>query len=66
MAKPDNKDKREARKKEEKASEKLLVVIDGAILECKLCTVPIGMLKVNFDTPTIQGKKTATVMEKDS
>ena len=66
MAKPDNKDKREARQEEEKASEKLLVVIDGAILECKLCTIPIGMLKVNFDTPTIQGKKTATVMEKDS
>ena len=66
MAKPDNKDKREARQEEEKADEKLLVVIDGAILECKLCTVPIGMLKVNFDTPTIQGKKTATVMEKDS
>jgi hypothetical protein len=59
----------EVRKKEkekEKAEEDQQYVIDGAILECKLCTNPVGMLKVNFDTPTIQNKKTATVKEKDS
>jgi hypothetical protein len=59
----------EVRKKEkekEKAEEDQQFVIDGAILECKLCTNPVGMLKVNFDTPTMQNKKTATVKEKDS
>lgn len=66
MAKPDNNAKREERQEEEKADKKLLLVIDGAKLECKLCTNPIGILKVNFDTPTTQGKKTATVKEKDN
>lgn len=66
MAKPDNSAKREERQEEEKADQKLLLVIDGALLECKLCTVPVGVLKVNFDTPTTQDKKTATVKEKDS
>lgn len=59
----------EVRKKEkekEKAEEDQQFVIDMAVLECKLCTNPVGMLKVNFDTPTIQNKKTATVKEKDS
>jgi hypothetical protein len=59
----------EVRKKEkekEKAEEDQQFVIDGAILECKLCTNPVGMLKVNFDTPTTQNKKTATIKEKDS
>ncbi|CAM3749921.1 DUF4280 domain-containing protein [Flavobacterium gelidilacus] len=65
MAKPDNNAKREERQEEEKADKKLLLVIDGAKLECKLCTNPLGLLKVNFDTPTTQGKKTATVKEKD-
>ncbi len=57
---------REKEKEKEKAEEDQQFVIDGAIIECKLCTVPVGMLKVNFDTPTIQNKKTATVKEKDS
>jgi hypothetical protein len=55
----------EERKKEEKASDDLKLVIDTAKLQCDLCTNPIGDLKVNFRTPTIQGKKTATVKEKD-
>jgi len=41
------------------------MVIDGAKLQCTLCTNPVGDLKVNFDTPTIQDKKTATVKERD-
>jgi len=53
------------REKEEKASEDLKLVIDTAKLQCDLCTNPVGNLKVNFRTPTIQGKKTATVKEKD-
>jgi Domain of unknown function (DUF4280) len=53
-------------KEKEKAEEDQQLVIDMAVLECKLCTNPVGMLKVNYDTPTIQGKKTATVKEKDS
>lgn len=55
----------EERKKEEKASDSLKLVLDTAKLQCDLCTNPIGDLKVNYDTPTIQGKKTATVVEKD-
>jgi hypothetical protein len=57
-------DKKE--KEKEKAEEDQQFVIDGAILECKSCVVPIGKLKVNFDTPTIQNKKTATVKEKSA
>ncbi len=57
-------DKKE--KEKDKTEEDQQYVIDMAIIECKMCTVPIGMLKVNFDTPTIQNKKTATVKEKDS
>ncbi|UTN02198.1 DUF4280 domain-containing protein [Flavobacterium bizetiae] len=53
------------REKEEKAADDLKLVIDTAKLQCDLCTNPIGDLKVNFRTPTIQGKKTATVKEKD-
>ena len=64
MAIPDNTKAREERKKEEKAPEGNKLVIDGAIIQCNSCMVPMGQLKVNFDTPTIQYKKTATVMEK--
>ena len=53
------------REKEEKAADDLKLVIDTAKLQCDLCTNPIGDLKVNFRTPTLQGKKTATVKEKD-
>lgn len=56
---------REERKKEEKAADDLKLVIDGAKIQCELCANPMGDLKVNFDTPTIQNKKTATVKEKD-
>ncbi|WP_395075690.1 PAAR-like protein [Flavobacterium sp.] len=57
-------DKRE--KEKEKAEEDQQLVIDMAVLECKLCTNPVGMLKVNYNTPTTQNKKTATVKEKDN
>lgn len=63
---PDNTEARKQRKAEEKAHEGLKLVIDMAKLECSLCTVPLGILKVNFDTSTTQNKKTATVKEKDS
>jgi hypothetical protein len=56
---------RKEKKKEEKAAADLKLVIDGAKIQCTLCANPIGDLKVNFDTPTIQNKKTATVKEKD-
>ncbi|OXG06459.1 DUF4280 domain-containing protein [Flavobacterium araucananum] len=65
MAKPDNTLKRKQREEKEKAEDGLKFVINGAKLKCDLCTVPEGDLKVNFDTPTIQDKKVATVVEKD-
>lgn len=65
MAKPDNTLKRKEREEKEDAEDGLKFVIDGAKLKCDLCTVPAGDLKVNFDTPTIQDKKVATVVEKD-
>lgn len=55
----------EERKEEEKAADDLKIVIDTAKIQCDLCTNPKGDLKVNFDTPTIQDKKIATVKEKD-
>ena len=55
---------RKEREKEEKAEDGLKLVIDTAKLECKLCSNPQGLMKVNYDTPTIQEKKTATVKEK--
>lgn len=58
----------EARKenqKEQEAEDGLKFVIDGAKLKCDLCTVPEGDLKVNYDTPSIQDKRVATVVEKD-
>lgn len=57
--------KREERKQEEQVSEGLKLVIDQAKIKCELCTKPEGTLIVNFDTPTTQDKKTATVVEKD-
>jgi len=57
---------RTERDKKEKAADGLKLVIDGAKLQCILCTNPQGTLKVNFDTPTTQDKKTATVKEKNS
>lgn len=65
MAKPDNTQKRKEREEKEEAEDGLKFVIDGAKLKCDLCTVPEGDLKVNFDTPTIQDKKVATIVEKD-
>jgi hypothetical protein len=56
---------RKENKEEEKAEEGLKYVINGAKLECKLCTNPEGKLIVNLDTPSIQDKRTATVAEKD-
>lgn len=43
----------------------LKLVIHEAKIECKFCTKPQGILLVNFDTPCIQNKKTATIKEKD-
>ncbi|TWP28327.1 DUF4280 domain-containing protein [Apibacter muscae] len=54
---------REERKEQVKGQERLKLVIDGAILECSLCTQPKGILKVNFDTPSTQEKRTATEVE---
>ena len=56
---------RKENEEEEKAEDGLKHVIDTAKLKCDLCTTPEGDLKVNFDTPTIQDKKTATIKEKD-
>lgn len=56
-------DKKEEEK--DKAVEGQLHVIDTAKLKCDLCVTPEGDLKVNFDTPTIQDKKIATIKEKD-
>ncbi|MDN3694341.1 DUF4280 domain-containing protein [Chryseobacterium tructae] len=58
-------DKRVADAEKEKAEAGLKVVIDTATLECTLCTNPKGIMVVNYNTPTIQEKKTATVKEKD-
>lgn len=55
----------EERRKEDKAIDDLKIVIDTAKLQCDRCTNPVGDLKVNYNTPTIQGKRTATVKEKD-
>ncbi|SHL25703.1 DUF4280 domain-containing protein [Flavobacterium chilense] len=65
MAKPDNTLKRKEREEKEEAEDGLKFVIDGAKLKCDLCTVPAGDLKVNYDTPSTQDKRTATVVEKD-
>lgn len=65
MAKPDNTLKRKEREEKEDAEDGLKFVIDGAKLKCDLCTVPEGDLKVNYDTPSTQDKRTATVVEKD-
>jgi hypothetical protein len=58
--------KRENRDKQGKTTDDLKYVIDGAKLECKICKVPIGKMKVNLDTPKTQGKRTATVAENSS
>ena len=57
---------RKKRDEKEKIEDGLKLVIDTAELECKLCTKPQGVLKVNLDTPSIQSKKTATTAEKDA
>ncbi|MFT4092337.1 MAG: DUF4280 domain-containing protein [Niabella sp.] len=61
---PEMDEVRQERDKEEAANEALLLVIDGAALKCDMCTNPVGKLHVNFDTPTTQEKKTATIEEK--
>jgi hypothetical protein len=57
-------EKRAENEEKDKVEDGLKVVIDTATLECTLCTVPQGIMKVNYDTPTIQEKKTATVKER--
>lgn len=56
---------REDSEQKAKTKDDLKLVIETAKIECKLCTNPQGILKVNFDTPTLQNKKTVTVKEKD-
>lgn len=63
--KQDVSEKRQERDHEEAVAEGLKLVIDQAKIKCELCVNPEGVLKVNFDTPTTQDKKTATVVEKD-
>lgn len=50
--------------KKEKAKKDQRLVIDGAQIQCTLCSNPLGTLLVTYDTPSIQGKKTATVKDK--
>ncbi|KOP39804.1 DUF4280 domain-containing protein [Flavobacterium sp. WLB] len=66
MAKPNITTKRKEREEKEDAEDGLKFVIDGAKLQCDLCTVPVGDLKVNYDTPSIQDKRVATIVEKDN
>ena len=56
---------RKENKEKEDAEDGLKFVIDGAKLKCDLCIVPEGDLNVNYDTPSTQDKRTATVVEKD-
>ncbi|MDG4654305.1 DUF4280 domain-containing protein [Chryseobacterium arthrosphaerae] len=57
-------EKRAENEKKDNVEAGLKVVIDTATLECVLCTNPKGTMKVNYDTPTIQDKKTATIKER--
>lgn len=57
---------RAAKEIKEKESLDLLWVIDGAKLQCNVCTNTEGVLKVNTDTPSTQDKKTATILENDA
>jgi|GEM_PF-892650 len=57
---------RKEKAEKEQAEDDLKLVIDGAKIECMLCTKPEGTLKVNVDTPTTQDKATATNAEKDA
>ncbi|MFV0507002.1 MAG: DUF4280 domain-containing protein [Bacteroidales bacterium] len=69
IAKKGEREMEEERKEEQQntqASDDVKFVIDGAKLECQLCTNPEGTLKVLLDTPKTQDKRTATVAEKDS
>ena len=66
MAIPDNKAAKQKKKENKKAADGKKIVIDGAIIKCDSCVVPIGKMKVNFNTPTIQNKKVATIMEKNA
>jgi hypothetical protein len=54
---------REEREQKEKADDNLKLVVDGAKLQCPLCTNPLGTLKVTGNTPTIQNKLTATTKD---
>ncbi|WP_018344293.1 PAAR-like protein [Cytophaga aurantiaca] len=54
----------EAKKEARKSDQKQKLVVDGAKLQCKLCSNQQGLLKVTYDTPSIQGKLAATVKDK--
>ncbi|ABG57949.1 DUF4280 domain-containing protein [Cytophaga hutchinsonii] len=51
-------------KKQEKAKGDQKLVINGAKVQCALCTNPLGTLLVTYDTPSLQGMPIAT--EKDN
>lgn len=53
----------EAKKDVRKSDQKQKLVVDGAKLQCNLCSNPQGILKVTYDTPSIQGKLAATVVD---
>lgn len=44
------KENKKIQKEREKAEEDQQFVIDGAIIQCTSCMVPMGTLKVNFDS----------------
>lgn len=56
--------KREERESQEKSLDDVKLVIDGAKLQCTLCSNPTGTLKVMYLTPTIDDKMIATVKDK--
>jgi len=55
--------KREERESKEKSLDDVKLVIDGAKIQCTLCTNPMGTLKVMTSTPTIEDKMIATVKD---
>ncbi|WP_018344942.1 PAAR-like protein [Cytophaga aurantiaca] len=52
-------------KKQAKAKEDQKLVINGAKIQCTLCTNPLGTLMVTYNTPSLQGMPIATAKDKD-
>lgn len=51
--------------KQEQAKRDVRLVVDGAKVQCLLCSNPVGTLKVSYNTPSIQDKLTATIKDKE-